>query len=274
VFYRVSYNNQNFAHKEFPCVFHDVELSQSAAVANWHSGLEILCCCEGTGEIHLDSHTYPFTAGDIYIANPNVLHSIKSTGQIRYYCIIADTAFLKQAGLFADGRLLSHYVRSDAAAAQIAELFRLRAEDAPPYRLVQKTLEIVIGLYENYGVTAGGDGADVPFRSQRIKEVVRFLMNHPEEKMTLDGNAAATRVSKCYLAREFKKYTGHTVIEYRNILRCEQARQMILAGASVQHAQLSVGFEDASYFAKCYKRVFGIPPSGTKEEWGRAEGPI
>lgn len=62
----------------------------------------------------------------------------------------------------------------------------------------------------------------------------------------------------CFL---FKKYTNFTVGNYVLKLRMEAAKNLLeTANYNVSEIAEKVGYNDAGYFSKCFKKYYGIPP--------------
>ena len=64
-----------------------------------------------------------------------------------------------------------------------------------------------------------------------------------------------------YLSRIFRRDMGITVMDYLIKVRMEEARRLLLSGISVSRTAELVGYNDAFYFSKSFKRYFGIAPS-------------
>ena len=64
-----------------------------------------------------------------------------------------------------------------------------------------------------------------------------------------------------YLNRAFKRETGLTLREYRDVFRIETAKRLLLAGQRVTDAALATGFTDLNYFSRWFKKWVGISPS-------------
>lgn len=63
------------------------------------------------------------------------------------------------------------------------------------------------------------------------------------------------------LSNHFKKLTGYTIVEYRNIKRMEYAAHLLSnEKLSVAAAANSVNISNLSYFAKQFKKQFGMTP--------------
>jgi YesN/AraC family two-component response regulator len=69
-------------------------------------------------------------------------------------------------------------------------------------------------------------------------------------------------VNRTYLLRKLKSLTGIAPNGYIKNLRMEKAAEMIrLKVNTIAQIGYAVGFNDQSYFTKCFKKHFGITPS-------------
>ena len=68
-------------------------------------------------------------------------------------------------------------------------------------------------------------------------------------------------ISKYYLSREFKSFTGRTIFDTINTFRCADAKHLISKGATVSEAAAACGLENLSYFSRTFKKYVGKLPS-------------
>lgn len=69
------------------------------------------------------------------------------------------------------------------------------------------------------------------------------------------------RRTTCY--RKVKELTGMTPNDYLRTARLKRAAELLLDDRlNVTEVAYKVGFEDPSYFSKCFKAYFGMAPSG------------
>ncbi len=97
---------------------------------------------------------------------------------------------------------------------------------------------------------------DVLHRCQDI------LNNYFEQDITLVEMGRLTGVTPSYLSRLFKKDLGVNYTEYVNQLRMNKAKELL----NVPHLKMMeianmVGFNNANYFAKIFKRYEGMTPN-------------
>ena len=70
-------------------------------------------------------------------------------------------------------------------------------------------------------------------------------------------------LSRAQLRRKLKALTGQSTGEFVRRLRLQRGAQL-LAGrfGNVTEVAMAVGFQNPSYFARCFREEFGTPPSG------------
>jgi len=100
-----------------------------------------------------------------------------------------------------------------------------------------------------------------PEENNYVKEAIYFIWQHLSEPISLDRLSLAVGVSKFHLARQFKKYTGNSIIQTINLMRCSEAKRMLEQGMSVSAVAETCGFTNHSYFSKTFRSVMGKLPS-------------
>lgn len=90
-----------------------------------------------------------------------------------------------------------------------------------------------------------------------------YIRDHyHDNSLTVTAVAAAQFINQTYLRSMFKEEMGFTVSDYITKIRMERAKELLgekkylLADIAEQ-----VGYADASYFSKSFKKFFGISPS-------------
>ena len=118
------------------------------------------------------------------------------------------------------------------------------------HRLALETLimQITDNMYDNY-------------TSPLSAEIISFITSHYTEKITLNDISQATFYSAAYCENEFKKTTGKSIINYLIDVRVNAAKKL-LAESSMSCARIAtaVGFEDANYFSRIFKKRTGYSP--------------
>jgi transcriptional regulator GlxA family with amidase domain len=101
------------------------------------------------------------------------------------------------------------------------------------------------------------------FFINKAREVVE--QNIADQNFNLDIFAVKMNLSKSTLQRRLKKTLKVMPGEYINIIRLKHARMMIINDSgSIRQIALAVGFKDSKYFARCFKKQFGMSPNELK----------
>ncbi len=96
----------------------------------------------------------------------------------------------------------------------------------------------------------------------RIEQAAHYLAAHPEEPFRLVRLAARCGLSPSRFSHLFKAELGVTPQCFAENLRMEFARHLLAqTNLSVSEVAAEVGFEDALYFSRRYRRMFGHAPT-------------
>ena len=93
-------------------------------------------------------------------------------------------------------------------------------------------------------------------------EISRFIDAHYGEDISMQDAAAALRYSDAYFCKLFKQCFKVNFSAYLNEYRVNKARQLILdPRLSLKDIGAAVGYSDANYFTRVFKRLTGQTPS-------------
>lgn len=91
-----------------------------------------------------------------------------------------------------------------------------------------------------------------------IKPAITYIAEHFRENLSVQTYAQVCCVSESYFRKKFNECTGMSPIEYRNRLRFTEARKLFMnEHLNIQEIAEQLGFSDASYFTKLYKKYNG-----------------
>ena len=235
---------------------------------NWHESLEIAYITDGQGCIICDSQTYHVKKGDIFIYNSNEVHRCFTDSRMEYYCLIVNSQFLSSNDIHVTETYFEHLIQ-DQTLRQIYGNVINEIEEANPFQktgIRTRILELFLYLLRNH-LSQFSRRDDKAHTFSDIKASIEFIHRQYASKLTLEQIANVAGLSKYHFAREFKKATGTTVTTYLNMIRCKNAKHLIVGqGYSVQDAALSCGFTNASFFSKTFFSVMGYLPSTLKQQ--------
>lgn len=99
-----------------------------------------------------------------------------------------------------------------------------------------------------------------------VQTCMDYIDFHYSNEISLAGLAAMCFVSPSYLSTLFKKEAGITVTDYINSTRIRQSMIFLNASKmSVGEIASHVGFADANYFTRTFKKMMGKTPKAYRE---------
>ena len=260
------YESHNLEAQELPFIYSERGIRSSLRAFgsfNWHENIEILYIADGQGAISNNGHVLSVTKGDITVINANHLHALSSSGGTHRYLIV-DRTFCLANGF--DTNAISFNMRIDDPAVRqlMEELHAAYQKPADtPYRTPEIrsiVLRLMTLLCRDHSTPE--KQAERPERSiAYVKQAIDYIRASFDKDFSLEDVAAFVGVNKCYLSREFHKYTGYPFVSYVNQTRCKMAQQLLLdPRLSIHEVGLRCGFENRSYFARCFRRYIGMLP--------------
>jgi len=111
--------------------------------------------------------------------------------------------------------------------------------------------------------------------SKLVEEVKCYISeNYYKEELNVDEIAKHLFVNYAHLCFVFKRDTGTTINEYLTKFRINKAKELFDSGNTlIIEVANRVGYADANYFGKCFKKYYGLAPSKYIKNIGRGESP-
>lgn len=99
--------------------------------------------------------------------------------------------------------------------------------------------------------------------SRLIEEVKKYISrNYQKSELSIDEIARNLFVNYAHLCFIFKRDAGVTINEYLTEFRIRKAKELFDSGNTlILDVASKVGYADASYFGKCFKKYYGLAPS-------------
>jgi AraC-like DNA-binding protein len=101
-----------------------------------------------------------------------------------------------------------------------------------------------------------------------FQRCLRWINEHCDEDLGRDAVAAAVGVSPPRLTRLIKTHAGRGFSDLLNRARIDRAKELLDHGRSALDVSIGVGFADASYFTKVFRRLTGMTPSAYRARSG------
>lgn len=96
----------------------------------------------------------------------------------------------------------------------------------------------------------------------KIQRAIDIMRENPGSNLTIYEFAAATHMSQMYFSAKFREYTGESPRSFFTRVKMEKACQLLVqTRLKVEIIAQMVGYDDAFYFSRAFKRVIGDTPS-------------
>jgi AraC-like DNA-binding protein len=108
--------------------------------------------------------------------------------------------------------------------------------------------------------------AQADSRLNQIAKAIAWLRSHYKEACRIGDLVDIAGMSRSSFHAHFKAITSMSPLEFRNQLRLQEARRLMVTEAvDAAEAGYAVGYESPSQFSRDYARLFGMPPA--KDAW-------
>lgn len=95
-----------------------------------------------------------------------------------------------------------------------------------------------------------------------IALMIDYIENHYTENLTVDDIADSACLSTGYAGRIFKEQMGTPIMDYVLTVRVEKSKKLLLnPHYQIQTIAETVGYGDAGYFTKVFRKAEGITPT-------------
>ena len=118
---------------------------------------------------------------------------------------------------------------------------------------INATLQAGIGFVKEFNQN---------YHNKLLGSVKKYIDAHYMKDISLESIAQEFKFHPNYLSKLFKEETGQNFIEYLTFIRISKGKELL---ADLRHnvldVALMVGYKDAKYFTKVFKKVVGVTPS-------------
>ena len=265
----------NFADKELTPVeysaaavkvlHHNIEPHAICFRTHWHERIEIIRLIEGEMQVDFGSAALKLNEGELVIFPPRTPHrAFAGDNGVRYDVLMFDVrSFYNDTAVcqsvlpaIFDGRVKFGATTKDADIISCVDTICNAAD--------QGSLEITAYLYRLLHLLFSKCLIEhkTQVSNNSVKEITDYIEQNFAENLSTDGLSSRFGYTPSHFCRKFKEATGLTPIMYIKIFRLERACKMIKKGESnIGDIAARCGFDDANYFARCFKAHFGVPPT-------------
>ncbi len=234
--------------------------------SNWHENIEIIHIIEGDGSISVNGQLLSVCKGDVVMINSNHLHALTG-GENRMFhrYLIVDRSFCLANGFDSNKITFEIKIEDERVRKLMNELYSsYELPDDAPYKILtirSLVLQLLLLLCKHHSHPSEQND-----RYDRgvlyTKQAIDYIRAACDKDFSLEDVASFVGISKYYLSREFHRYTGYPFVAYVNRTRCKKAQQLLAdEQLEIQEIGKRCGFENASYFARAFRRYIGMSPA-------------
>lgn len=234
-----------------------------------HDFHEIVCVIGGELGVTADKNVYLLPAGQAIFHRGGEFHSLWSSYDTRPEIIVfsfaTDALPETQKQIFKLSQQQISEISALCAAKEkvfVSDGYRVlsvrEGKEAEASALIKRLELFVLSLFSQ----TDEFHPDYTARSaENYAKIISVLEEHLAEDLCAKQIAELCNLSIPALNKTVARYAGCGVMNYYNNLRLKKAEELLLSGASVKEAALSVGFSNQNYFSAFYKKRKGVSPS-------------
>ncbi len=248
-----------------------------------HDFYEIYINVHGGKRYVLDDKTLTLHGNDLVIVRPYQIHGHLGTEALYNYermfiyitrevveelshNILPINRMLEQAG--EEDRYFCHI--SDAqvkeAAGYIDAIYENCKHETPYTRLSDVALMTQMLLFVLRCVQSEtSTGSAREEKPPLIQQVINYINDHFDQRLSLDDIAGHFFISKSYLSHMFTQHTSRSIYDYILYSRVNRAKQLITDGVALTSISYLCGFSDYSNFLRAFSNYVGTSPSEYKK---------
>lgn len=239
-----------------------------------HSVYELYVFIAGSGTFYTDKEGIPLSSGVLLPIPPQWWHRVHTADDTLYERLYlnlpqelvaelsSETTDL--AACFrpkADQQLQLMYLTPNELRYIIATVDRLIALLADkPYAYELKVNALIQELLILINDHSSADSIPQVELPPLIKETLTYIHDHLADDLSLEVIGEALFLSGGYVSRTFKKFMGLSVKEYIVNKRIERAKELLVAGASVEEAAEGSGYHNYYHFIRSFKKITSTTP--------------
>lgn len=220
-----------------------------------------LCCClmtHGTALLETEHGQFSLTPGDVFFTFPAAPFSIRNCSQAHYYYISfvgrKANSYPESVGITPQNPVRSGF--EELKATWSYGISKTSPENLP---LLTKGL-----LLYTLSIISASSEAPSEVSDRGLVEQIRsdIDLDYANADLSLDSLCDQRKYNSKYVSRRFREEMGISFSEYLQSCRIHHACNL-LAGTnrSVQEIAMDVGYRDALYFSKVFKKCMGVTPT-------------
>lgn len=253
-----------------------LQVGRDEMYKTWHSlnnKIMLMLVSKGNGNAVFHENVYHFTEGTLIFVNADKQHYTMPENFNEY---IRSKLFLPLE-FFANilnlvdksGKIAKQFFSSSGFAIKLKEKDFARAKD-----IFEELNEYQVNNSINNSLLISActrlisffiETTPTPLSEQKnnhfITRTILYINEHITENLTIEEICSHAFISKYYFCREFKRYTGLSVMKYILLSRLSFAQELMRdTDLTISEIAYRAGFSSSNYFCNVFKKENGITP--------------
>ncbi|AEI40114.1 AraC family transcriptional regulator [Paenibacillus mucilaginosus] len=131
-------------------------------------------------------------------------------------------------------------------------------------------LRLALAEYAQEAAAAAPPVTEGSMIQQQVEQAIRWLTLQYYQPISIEHMAKTLGYHRTHLSKMFKQHTGMSPMQYLLQVRMERAKRLLHERLTIEQVASSVGFADALYFSKQFKKWYGVSPSDYRNSQGAA----
>lgn len=256
-------------------VFDSEMVGPTAGKNHYHDFFELSILIEGQSEYTIEGKKHLLSKGSILLFNPGVYHYEQAfEGMYNRQIHIGIRRFsidrFPRDFFPLDTTIVHLSEYEDAFFETCTEIVKERKERQSGYDIILKALVLKLMVYilrdksteqrEDKELLLTDEKLE---RQQLVDKIKLYIETNYREDLTINGIAEAFFSSPATVSRIFKEQLGESPINYLIRYRLEKAKVLLDSAddISIKETAHLIGYEDALYFSKLFKKYYGSSPT-------------
>ncbi len=266
----------------FPIAIYNDNLAEETVEWHWHQEMELILVTEGESLITAGSQKFVVTEGNGIFINSEVLHSgfLADLPNCRYHSFVFHPSLIggNMLSIYWNRYLLPLienkslecvYLSQEIAwQKEVMELtetgWQALANETPGYEfLVREVLsKMIFAITTNLSAQNNFPSQKELRDGERMKRMMQYVSEHFSEEITIADLSQCAMISESECLRCFHNTIATTPIQYVKQFRIHKAAALLsTTDLKIVDIGSLCGFQEMSYFAKSFKKVYGCTPS-------------
>lgn len=266
----------------FPAACYHDDLTEMEVAWHWHQEFELIILAEGNSVVTAGSEKYLVKEGDGLFINSEVLHAgfLADTPHCRYHSFVFHPALIGGGfdsvfwnrylhPLMDNKSLEGFYISKDVPWQKeileaVEHAWQCFAAEAPGYEFtVREALsKLIFSVCTNISSQKNSPSPKALRDGERMKLMMQYISEHYSEEITIGNLAECAMISESECLRCFHNTIHTTPIQYVKQFRIHKAASLLSStDLKIVDIGSKCGFQEMSYFAKSFKKVYGCTPT-------------